>query len=748
LMNVGVTVLPDKNAATLLKQAWTRRQSSVRKSGDSRKVIEAAKLFADDIRSLMGPKSDLTSLNNKRQDLVTDWLAAQTNDRVPDPDGSGRMVTFGGIKLPGGLRMAESQEIINNANTSAAGPQIQAVAKAMRDGFVALTEEAVASGVIPRYQANAWYVEEPFYVNTQGQSDDTTDTNFLERGFKGFMEVAEGSHHLGNSNDIYSNLRIRSDKLAHIIENQKVGMAMLDAKNAGSKLFAETTAQMRSADGAKTITRVTLPGSDVRFVMPTTPELNKALGKHPNAMAPELSRKITRGTGVFGRLVTHANPAFGAINLLREIPTRAFNLVGRRDELVNAAGKRVSLTATRARLFTQAVNPVTWYEAIRYGFGKEYTGALQEFKATGGFQTFSDRLSTEDQIIRSLDAKTANWVKKSPGAVMQFIKNWNNVFEATAVLSSYKALRAGGIEPQQAGFVTLDMMNFRNSGEWTPTWVKPLFTFANATAQDALQTKRAFYHRGKVNGRAILEVGALAAVAAMLYGMTREADDDDELGGKQLDSQPAGDVYRNINIPNGDGTYTKLPIGFGAFQTAWQMGVAIQKHTLGLLTEGEMFADIASGFVKNFSITGGSEISLGKDPAGWFSQTVTPSLLKPIVSVYSNKNFAGAPIEGPIRKDKYASEQGKLSTPEAYKTVATTMRETIGWDMSPEKWRVGIEGYALGPFAAMLDYFVDITGDREGKGLRTDATISGIDRALGVNRFLSRTSANSSLQGV
>jgi hypothetical protein len=537
----------------------------------------------------------------------------------------------------------------------------------------------------------------------------------------------------------------RTQKLAVVVANQKVGKSMFNAIEAGSKLFRYERPSQRAQGTAKPGESVQQylqfnDGKQTHMMTPTTDEGNQMLGRHPNANTPAALQMFAPITSVAGRAVTHLNPAFGPLNLLREIPTRMFNLVGRGGDLVTESGQAVSLTATRGFFLGQALNPSTWWEAITFAANGDESQAIREFKETGGMQTFTERLTNERQVERKFGAGgLAAKLGDKAETVLGFTKKWNTIFETVGVLASYKGLRQAGLSSKQAGFVTLDMMNFRQTGTVTGSILRPVYMFANATAQDALQLKRSFYNRGQMNYRAVAEAAAIAGAAAMLFSMMRAGDDDDETGGKQMDSLNDGVLYKNLLFKGADGEYIKVPIGFGAFQSMYQMGVAWSRYQSGLITQEAMMEDWFAGFVKNVSITGGSEVSIKKDPTVWFMQTVTPDLLQPPLTLATNKNFAGGNITGVLRKDRYASEQGKWATAEFYKEAAKSIRETLGLDLAPESVKATMDGYMLGPLALVQDYFAKSNEDREAKGLGTDTSFSGLQRTLGVNRIFAKT---------
>jgi hypothetical protein len=234
-------------------------------------------------------------------------------------------------------------------------------------------------------------------------------------------------------------------------------------------------------------------------------------------------------------------------------------------------------------------------------------------------------------------------------------------------------------------------------------------------------------------------------MAAMLFAMAREGDEDDEFGGKAMDALTT-DHERNWVIPVGDGTYVKIPIGFGLVQLAWNFGVNTVRHQAGVMSAEEAALNMGKAFFKTLTPTGVSDIDFGKDPAAAGLMTLTPGLLKPLAQAGMNKNFAGGKITYATDDgDEFKSEQGRAATPEVYKDIATQMRELLGTDLAPEIVQTIIQGYLIGPLATIPT----LADDRQEKGLAPrgfgSVEANAAAAALGANRVIRPLSPNQEL---
>jgi Large polyvalent protein associated domain 38 len=249
-----------------------------------------------------------------------------------------------------------------------------------------------------------------------------------------------------------------------------------------------------------------------------------------------------------------------------------------------------------------------------------------------------------------------------------------------------------------------------------------------------LQIKNTIYKNGKLNLVATAEFGALVFAGYAAYNMLRGSDEDDEFGKKKMDAQGAGTVSKNMLFPDGKGGYNKVGVPFGLPQIAYAMGVAMSRVEHGVYTEREAAGEMVGAWLKAFAATGGSEVPMLRDLSTWLTYTFTPTIAKPIASVALGKDAFGNPLTLQIRKDKPAYEQGRFQTPEEYKEAAKWADKNLGIDRAPEEYRAITEGYALGPFRAMLGLLVDKEKNADIKGLDKKQN-SPLMEALGYSRI-------------
>ena len=720
-------------AASKMSAALTARRFGLRRSQDARRAIDAAHHQAQYLKTFLQGKPALAHKYEGMTQELRAWGAAQTQEPTMGPDK--RLQFAGGHKLPGGMRIADAEMLITANAADPDGEAVNAVAEAYRNSFRQLAEKSVELGIVTPEAAAALREANPFYVNTQGTGETDIDANLNERNYRGFLDKAEGSSHYMNSNDVFTNLALRMNKLAQIDSSRALGKAAMKAINAGS-----TAWELHLPDqSGRNYVRATVGGQTV-FLSPISKELDKTIGG-PDAMNAALKKWAATPTRVYGQLFTTYTAFFAPLSYVRDGLTRTFNLRGRESELVREDGTFVSVAEARTRVGAQMANPVTWLEGFKHAYLGTNSPALQELIDAGGLTTFSEIVNTERKVEGQFaKGRGLERVKE------EFVK-WNKAFEVAQMLASYKGLRASGINQQQASFTGLDMMNFRRSGETTSGVLKAFYLYANPVAQDIRGFGRNIVDRnGKLKVWGAVDVGVMMGVGTMLFAMAREASDDDELGGKVIDSMTDKELYSVIPIKLSDSVTIKIPIGFGWPQVAYTWAVAKYRADRGLITESAAINDSLKAFFGTFAVTGISEASYQKDLPLALAQMVMPDLLAPVVAAASNKNFMGGPLTGRLKDDVNKADQGKWRTPEAYKQIAQAVQSTTGIDFAPESVQAVATGYAAGLFGVGLDLALGLEQDRKEKGLSKDFAPTAVERALGLSRWYTRSDENKQAQ--
>lgn len=703
--------------------AMAVRRARGRNAVDAVRMVESTLARVEE---LLTDRPSAERAVEKARASITAWETAQTSEPTIERAADGTLVQKLAAPLPGGIRKSVAQQKLDSAS-----PEARAMADVTRDLFRKLTDLAVATDVLSQEDADFFRRRFPNYVSFMGDSSRDVDDMVGLSPNRGFLEEAEGSQTLGQPAPPLVNLIAKLHQLGNVVGSAELRRGLLDIAMTDQSALVKMAEGLGEKGDARLVVFSEVGGVKVRAriaLMDT--RMTEGILK-TQVLESKAGQALGKATGLYGRLVTQFVPAFAPINFMRDSMTRVFNFVGR-EEL-----KPGEVNKVRSAFLAGLGSRHNWAQVWDFVRTGEPKGDMLALRDAGALLLFTDTQVSETKVeneVAKANPTLAGKLRTGGGAGLRIVEQYNRLFEAIIPLATFKALRAVGKTESQAAAITVDMMNFRARGTLTPAF-NAAYPFFAAAAQDARQVARTLMPGGKPNVRAWTEMIALAGVAATLYALARDGDDDDEFGGKAMDALTT-DHERNWVLPAGDGTYIKVPIGFGIVQLAWNLGVNGMRVTAGIMDPQEAALGMGKAMVKALAPTGVSEIDFGKDPTGALLSTFIPGLAKPVAQVAMNKNFAGGKITYAEQGEKFLSEQGRAATPEVYKDMAEHWREITGQDLAPEQIRVLTEGYLIGPLVALTA----MADDRAEKGLSPRGfgsdTDNAIAKAVGANRLL------------
>ncbi len=723
LENAGVRV---PKVAQLLRSL----DAAALNQATGRNVVDALQTVLTTLQKVSDLVGDRATADKALQRATTaqqNFNTAQTAAPIIERGPSGELLEKLAAPLPGGLRKSVAQQKVAQAS-----PEALELANLTVQAFQQLADLAVANGVADAARVGWYRARFPNYVSFMGDSTRDIDDLAGVSPNRAFLEDADGAQTLGQPLPPMVNLTAKLHQLANVIGSADLRQGLLDVALTNESALVK----MAEGMGEKGAARLTVYGQSgsqqvVAKIALMDARMSEGILK-TQVLTSQTGQAISKATGFYGRLVTQFVPMFAPINFLRDGMTRAFNFVGRQELTPDQVNK------VRGNFASQLAAPGNWAEVWQFVRTGDATGSLRQLRDAGALLLFTDTQVSERTVeddVKARNPNAAGALRKGGAAVATLFEKYNRLFEAIIPLATFKALRSTGMPEAKAAAVTVDMMNFRSRGTLTPHF-NAAYPFFAATAQDARQVVRTLMPNGKPNARAWAELLALSGLAALLYSLARDSDDDDEFGGKGMDALTT-DHERNWVIPAGDGTYIKIPIGFGLVQLAWNFGVNSMRIGLGIMSAEDAALNMGKAFFKTMTPTGVSDIDFAKDPAAAGLYTLMPGLLKPVAQAAMNKNFAGGKITYATENgDEYKSEQGRAATPEVYKAIAAAMRESTGVDLAPEIVRTVAEGYLIGPMA-LATTLVD---DREEKGLAPkgfgSVPVNAVASATGFTRLV------------
>lgn len=435
----------------------------------------------------------------------------------------------------------------------------------------------------------------------------------------------------------------------------------------------------------------------------TDPKILDAIHNETIADTDASLSKFAKATKLYSWAATRFNLTFAPRNMVRDFGERADILLSKelRDEQGNIVP---SPQVVKSMIYQGTVGlPKLLNAGVRYvlngtaGGMSEASHYLRELQDSGNLSTFGQRFqnSRVDFIKQLKSAKTSN--QRLRALNRYTLELWNTPFDFAAPLASYMAMRKNGVAKEQAQAVALELMNFRKRGTQMKT-LGAAYPFAQTAVTGGVNMARSLVdaRNGKLKPYAVARLTGYALTLSALRVMFMAAADDDE-GGNKLAQLPDYEHENNIVIPTDNGII-KIPLPFGLMRLA----NGIVNNTLsyaGNEKSGRKAAgDLLMGtLIPSFAPISEAPLDGDKYPVQKFFATLAPPIFKPPLQVAMGLTPFGAPLKNEYAKeDKFISDQPKLNTPAAYTTMAQTIRQWTGVDVSPEAVRELVKGYPLG----------------------------------------------------
>ena len=406
----------------------------------------------------------------------------------------------------------------------------------------------------------------------------------------------------------------------------------------------------------------------------------------------------------YANLQTSLNPAFIVPNLARDLATAAFHQSAERG--TKAALQTVINTPRAFRAMWSALGDPT------KGGGGTYRTFADEYLAHGGkvdayqLKSFESVGKQLQGLLKDADPSPARRMLMAARKSRDFIDRLNGAAENAVRLSAYVESRKSGATAERSASVAKNLtVNFNRRGEWGAA-VNSLYLFANAGIQGNARMIQAISKSkaGKVMAGSILASGlAYGLLAPGLFGK------DDE-GRDVYDTIPEHIKATNLIVPTGSKTYAKLPLpyGFNAIFTAGRlMSEAMTKRKTVASAGGDLFAAGVDAFNP-----------LGREAT--LLQTLSPTILDPLVQTAENQDWAGrqiVPTQNPFGPPKPDSQLARRDTSAFAKATAEFLNSVTGGDeVKPGKIDVS---------PATIDHYVGWATGGLGRTLKQASELPG-----------------------
>lgn len=406
-----------------------------------------------------------------------------------------------------------------------------------------------------------------------------------------------------------------------LMQEQKTRKLKTDPATGIEKVVSEINPLERYRDN---VLPIRINGED-RFIFfnkdnPTAKNMAEAFRNMDTATAGLVGKQIGKATQWMAKVNTQWNPVFGAINFMRDFGSAMANLSTteiRGQQKAVASGIKPALQAIWSTM-----------RAERSGEALPNTAEAklyQEFRAHGGQTLYREQIVRRadqekliNEKIKQLDSSAA---KKRAHGFFNVLSDINDTIENAIRLSAYKVAREKGLSAEKAATLAKELtVNFDRKGAYSQN-INNYFAFFNASAQGISRLTQTL--KGPAGKKIILGGLGLGALQA---GMM-------EMAGFGENDPPEFIKSRNMILPLPDGTYFAIPypLGLHFLPNIGRLVVETGLHGHFQKHAGNMAAVIAD----SFNPLGGGDLSL---------QTISPTVLDPVVALATNKDAFGRPI--------------------------------------------------------------------------------------------------------
>ena len=213
-------------------------------------------------------------------------------------------------------------------------------------------------------------------------------------------------------------------------------------------------------------------------------------------------------------------------------------------------------------------------------------------------------------------------------AVFDWLSDFNEAIENAIRVSAYKSAKDMGMSPQQAASLAKNLtVNFNRTGAMSKSFTT-LYAFFNASVQGSARIAKTLMNSdGTLSsaGKTIIKGGVTLGIMQAVMMAT---------AGFEEDEPPDFVKDKNFVIPYGDKKYIAVPMPLG-FNVIPSFGRRIAEFVMSSdKNVGKAVFEMGNMILDGFNPLGSAT----------FAQTLTPTLVDPIIALGENKDFAGKPI--------------------------------------------------------------------------------------------------------
>lgn len=334
---------------------------------------------------------------------------------------------------------------------------------------------------------------------------------------------------------------------------------------------------------------------------------------------------VGKATRYFASINTQYNPAFGMVNVVRDVGGALVNLTD-----TQLAGQQAKILGNTPAAMTGIARDLRG-DPQRTPWSDLWTQFQDDGGRTGYRDLFADPYKRAEAVQAELD-KLIKAGKLTPGAaahaVLDFLDDFNTTLENGVRLSAYKAALDDGMSRPQAARLARELtLDFNRKGRLGRE-LGPLYAFFNASIQGTARTLQAI--KGPAGKKIVVGGLALGVIQALM--LAAAGFEDDEI--------PDFIKARAFIIPLPGKQYIAIPLQFGLNALPNTGRVITELLMNGGKDWAEKSFNAIGELAGSFNPLGGGNIFTAHGALA----TVSPTILDPVVDMATNTNFAGTPI--------------------------------------------------------------------------------------------------------
>jgi len=352
---------------------------------------------------------------------------------------------------------------------------------------------------------------------------------------------------------------------------------------------------------------------------------------------------------IVGQMLTTWNPAWGAVNFVRDVQTMFFNAAAD-GRLTKAQAAEMVKRIPEAMKIAFYMAKVENLKKTNIKLTDEQVRVYREMKLNGGLTLFLNRKDLPSQVEEIEKLMGERTRLQNAGDKFKSVFDWieHNMslpIEVAPRLAAYMVMRENGFSPAEsarfAGEITVNF-NMRGSSQAA----RQLYLFFNPAVQGSAKLLSLFVtldhdYKLKFKTKGFAYAAAWIGVGALMNLVGRAVGDDDEAGRNALDKVPTWKRATSIVVaPDTPGGAIPIPYGWNAF---YAMGHFMMDTLLGIQPLSVTAGRIAKSTVESFAPLGTAGLD-SSSIAGVALKGVAPTAALPIVEWVMNENRYGAPI--------------------------------------------------------------------------------------------------------